>query len=134
MKSSKKYKVINSSKVVFTGLYTDAMDQCIAARNSIIVSVDGEWVIAQCKRGVFSVIDEPHKYVKPARVTRQWVAKFTALESFYGAGNMSAGESCTAGGIYAATRNEAMRQARAIWRDTNGGPQGVKAKISVKLA
>lgn len=133
MSSKKQYKVITSShKVVFTGDYCQAMDQVVLAKNAIIVSVIGGWVIAQSKRGVFSVIDEPHQYTKPSIAYRYFVATFTALESFYGAGNMFAGESFQ-DRVFAKDRNHAMRVARQMWRETNGGPFGVKAKISVKL-
>ena len=132
--SKKQYKVITKNhKVVFTGEYCEAMDQVVLAKNAIIVSVIGDWVIAQSKRGVFSVIDESYKYVKPSIAYRCFVATFTALESFYGAGNMSAGQSCT-DTVLAKDRNHAMRLARQLWRETNGGPYGIKAKISVRLS
>lgn len=130
----KQYKVISSKhQILFTGNYCDAMDRAILANNSIIVSVVGDWVIAKVVKRVFFVIDEPFLYAKPAKSYRNYLVTFTALESFYGAGNMAKWESC-ADVVLAKDRNHAMRIARQMWRDTNGGPFGVKAKISVKLA
>lgn len=131
--AKKQYRVINTSgRVVFVGDYCAAMDEVIKAKNAVIVSVIGLWVIAKSVRGVFSVIDEPFKHTPRGPVLRRYVATFTALDSFYGAGNMAAGETCTAI-TYGKDRAHAMRNARQNWRDTNGGPHGIRAKISVRL-
>ena len=134
MIAKKQFRVINQAgRVVFVGDYCAAMDEVIRAKNAVIVSVIGDWVIAKSARGVFSVIDEPHKYAPPAPKARRYLATFTAIDAFYGAGNMAAGESCAVD-VYAKDRNQAMRNARQIWRETNGGPHGIRAKISVRVS